>query len=106
LKEIVVKVLERAKQKEQQEERGSSEEPQFSTSRMRYMVDAITDLKNNKSKPPATAELIPQMKRAQRTIVGKRGIFLFVSPFSPPLHPLFSEFEATTTKSRRRSLLN
>ena len=75
LKEIVVKVLERAKQREQ----GESSDPHFSTARMRFMVEAITDLKNNKTKPPPTAELIPQLKRAQRTTVGKRGIPLSTS---------------------------
>lgn len=71
LKEIVLKVLERAKQVES---KMLPTDPNFSTSRMKFMVEAITDLKNNKAKPPATAELIPQLKRGQRTIVGKRGI--------------------------------
>lgn len=70
LKEIVLLVLERAKQVEAKK---VAVDPLFSTSRMKFMVDAITDLKNNKSKPPPTAELIPQMKRGQRAIVGKRG---------------------------------
>lgn len=80
LKEIVVKVLERAKQKEQEKS-----DPNFSNSRMKYMIEAITDLKNNKSKPPPTAELIPQLKRAQKTTVGKRGMgftrFVFYALF-------------------------
>lgn len=75
LKEIVLLVLEREK-KFEAEKNKKPVDPLFSTSRMRYMIEAIVDLKNNKAKPPPTAELIPQLKRSQKTIVGKRGAFL------------------------------
>ncbi len=75
LKEIVLLVLERAKQIELDITNNTHTSTTPKLNRMRFMVETITELKHNKMKASSSSDIISQMKKSMKAIVGKRGNF-------------------------------